>query len=119
MKLFFAVLTAGCVGIAPQVSASENLKLGSKSFTESVVLAEIAVSLAQDTGVSTEHKRELGGTQFLFKALQTLFAILRQRYRVTAQRQHFGQGLTNCVFVLDHQYVGNRFFFLRGNFLGF
>jgi osmoprotectant transport system permease protein len=44
--------------------------VGSKKFTESVVLGEIATQLIRNAGVDANHRRELGGTRILFNALQ-------------------------------------------------
>ncbi len=46
------------------------IRVGSKSFTESVILGEILCTLANSTGCEVEHKSELGGTQILWQALQ-------------------------------------------------
>lgn len=46
------------------------VKVGSKKFTESVILSEIATQLARSRGVAAEHRRELGGTRILFEALE-------------------------------------------------
>ncbi len=43
--------------------------VGSKAFTESVILGEVLVYLARDVNVEVEHRRQLGGTQILWKAL--------------------------------------------------
>lgn len=45
--------------------------IGSKSFTESVILGEVLSHLVRSTGARTEHRAELGGTQILWQALQT------------------------------------------------
>ena len=45
------------------------LRVGSKQFTESVVLGEIVAQLGRHAGAQVEHRRELGGTQILFNAL--------------------------------------------------
>jgi osmoprotectant transport system permease protein len=45
------------------------LRVGSKVFTESVILGELATQLAQNTGADVGHRRELGGTQIVWKAL--------------------------------------------------
>jgi osmoprotectant transport system permease protein len=45
------------------------VRIGSKSFTESVILGEMLVVLASQTGANVEHRSELGGTQFLWQAL--------------------------------------------------
>ena len=46
-----------------------SVAVGSKKFTESVILGEMLALLAQDAGADAVHRRELGGTQILFKAL--------------------------------------------------
>ncbi|MEZ4647797.1 MAG: glycine betaine ABC transporter substrate-binding protein [Candidatus Eisenbacteria bacterium] len=43
--------------------------VGSKKFTESVVLGEIAVRVLSESGIRAEHRRELGGTRILWGAL--------------------------------------------------
>ncbi|HEX5960545.1 MAG TPA: glycine betaine ABC transporter substrate-binding protein [Rhodanobacteraceae bacterium] len=43
--------------------------IGSKNFTESVVLGEIARLAAREHGVTVEHRRSLGGTRILWRAL--------------------------------------------------
>jgi osmoprotectant transport system permease protein len=47
-----------------------SVRIGSKVFTESVILGEIAKDLILDAGVPARHRRELGGTQVLFHALE-------------------------------------------------
>ena len=46
------------------------LAVGSKQFTESVILGEIAVQTLAMAGLPAEHRRELGGTRVLFEALR-------------------------------------------------
>jgi osmoprotectant transport system permease protein len=46
------------------------VRVGSKTFTESVILGEIASGLIREAGVPALHRRELGGTQVLFHALE-------------------------------------------------
>jgi osmoprotectant transport system permease protein len=43
--------------------------IGSKNFTESVILGEIATSLARKANLPVEHRRQLGGTRILWDAL--------------------------------------------------
>jgi osmoprotectant transport system permease protein len=50
-------------------AAQKPVVVGSKKFTESVVLGEIATQLAASTGAAAEHRRELGGTRILYEAL--------------------------------------------------
>ncbi|HEX4386764.1 MAG TPA: glycine betaine ABC transporter substrate-binding protein [Myxococcales bacterium] len=43
--------------------------VGSKQFTESVILGEIARQTLQEAGIDAAHRRELGGTRVLWDAL--------------------------------------------------
>ncbi|HEX9102622.1 MAG TPA: glycine betaine ABC transporter substrate-binding protein, partial [Polyangia bacterium] len=56
------VLGAGCHGSRPLV-------VGSKKFTESVLLGELATRLLVDGGVPARHEAQLGGTRVLWDAL--------------------------------------------------
>ena len=47
------------------------IRVGSKVFTESVILGEIGQDLIREAGVAALHRRELGGTQVLFHALES------------------------------------------------
>jgi osmoprotectant transport system permease protein len=47
-----------------------DVRIGSKVFTESVILGEMARQVIAEAGVSARHQRELGGTQILFHALE-------------------------------------------------
>lgn len=46
-----------------------SITIGSKAFTESVILGEVLRHLAQQTGVEVNHQRQLGGTRVLWNAL--------------------------------------------------
>ena len=61
-----AVVAAGMLGAGPPAT----VRVGSKTFTESVILGEIAGQLMRDDGIKVVHRRELGGTQVLFHALE-------------------------------------------------
>ncbi len=56
---------------ATQITMAESPKIsvGSKAFTESVVLGELISHLARERGAKVEHLAELGGTQFLWQAM--------------------------------------------------
>jgi osmoprotectant transport system permease protein len=45
------------------------VQIGSKAFTESVIVAEMATQLARSAGIETVHRRELGGSRILWDAL--------------------------------------------------
>ena len=51
------------------VVEGQHVAVGSKKFTESVILGEVQVQLAEDRGATVEHRRELGGTRVLWGAL--------------------------------------------------
>lgn len=55
--------------IAPTLGASP-IRIGSKQFTESVILGEVARLSARQAGIDAQHQRELGGTSILWRALQ-------------------------------------------------
>ncbi|HTL29093.1 MAG TPA: glycine betaine ABC transporter substrate-binding protein [Tepidisphaeraceae bacterium] len=57
------------VAFAAKPQAAEKVVVGSKAFTESVILGEIARELAQTAGASATHQRQLGGTRVLWNAL--------------------------------------------------
>ncbi|MCP4040233.1 MAG: amino acid ABC transporter permease, partial [bacterium] len=72
-RVFAGLLAAtSIVALEPlAASASEaSLKVGSKSFTESVVLGELLRIRAGSEGIRVEHRRELGGSRILFEALR-------------------------------------------------
>src|SRR5216110_4140465 len=52
-------------------SASEQVQIGSKKFTESYVLGEIAKRTLTDAGISAEHRQGMGGTIILWQALRS------------------------------------------------
>ena len=49
--------------------AGAAVRVGSKVFTESVILGEIVTGLLRQRGTPAEHRRQLGGTQILYRAL--------------------------------------------------
>lgn len=54
--------------LLPQ-SQNNPFVIGSKKFTESVILGEIASGMARPVNANTIHKREIGGTRVLWEAL--------------------------------------------------
>lgn len=60
------VLTVGC---APADEAVPHVAVGSKTFTESIVLGEMIALLAAHGGADAEHRRQLGGTRILWEGL--------------------------------------------------
>jgi osmoprotectant transport system permease protein len=66
-------MTPGMVLVLALVVGADDgppaIRIGSKTFTESVILGEIGKWLISDAGAKVVHLRELGGTQVLFHAL--------------------------------------------------
>jgi len=61
---FCALLTYPAFSETP-----ESITLGSKGFTESVILGEMLRHLTRQTGIEAQHQRQLGGTSVLWNAL--------------------------------------------------
>src|SRR5881394_376691 len=51
-------------------SSAADVVIGSKKFTESYVLGEIAKGILSDAGIPTEHRQGMGGTIILWEALR-------------------------------------------------
>jgi len=62
-----AIVLGGC--LLPTRSVAQEVTVGSKAFTEGVILGEIVTQLARSSGAAAVHRRELGGTQVLWNAL--------------------------------------------------
>ncbi|WP_442755940.1 glycine betaine ABC transporter substrate-binding protein [Methylocystis sp. JAN1] len=54
---------------ASSSGAGEEIRIGSKKFTESVILADLAAGLSTAAGARVSHRQELGGTRLLWDAL--------------------------------------------------
>jgi osmoprotectant transport system permease protein len=61
-------LLAGLASMTCRTVPGE-VRVGSKKFTESVVLGEIATQVLRGAGLRAEHRAQLGGTQVLWHAL--------------------------------------------------
>ncbi|MEN8221300.1 MAG: glycine betaine ABC transporter substrate-binding protein [Pseudomonadota bacterium] len=73
------------------LSAADNLtvKIGSKIHTESVILGEFVTHLVNHVGGKAIHRRELGGTQVLWKALLRGDIDIYSEYTGTMTRELF------------------------------
>lgn len=56
--------------VTPLSCRRADVRVGSKAFTESVVLGEILADLARNKGKTTDHYRQMGGTKLVYGALQ-------------------------------------------------
>jgi osmoprotectant transport system permease protein len=71
VRLAVPLALVACVALAGDAVASEPLRVGSKRFTESYILAEIAVQTARAGGApDAVHVEGLGGTAIAFEALE-------------------------------------------------
>ncbi len=61
------VLAGACLAQTADVVSPS---VGSKNFTESVILGEIAAGLARNIDTTVSHRRQLGGTRILWRALE-------------------------------------------------
>jgi len=64
----FACVMASAAWAAP-ATQPVRVTVASKTFTESVILGEIAAQMARSTGAQVTHKSQLGGTRLVFNAL--------------------------------------------------
>jgi osmoprotectant transport system permease protein len=64
-----SVLLCAVAVLTPICSAAATVRVGSKVFTESVVLGECATQLGRDAGLDMVYRNQLGGTRVLWDAL--------------------------------------------------
>lgn len=64
LYILIIVIAAGCKN-----KDNNKILIGSKKFTESVILGDIITELAKANSLNSEHKKELGGTRILWGAL--------------------------------------------------
>lgn len=106
--VFLLILTLSHAGWAAEPPA---VIIGSKKFTESVILGELAAHLLQSSGTPTRHRRELGGTQILWHALRKGEIDIYPEYTGTLREEilsgvrHIGRDLTALRQVLARQGV--------------
>jgi osmoprotectant transport system permease protein len=93
-----AVLLIVALSGVPQSTAyaeDEPVVIGSKTFTESVILGELLRQLAASTGADAIHRRELGGTRVLWGALNSGDIDAYPEYTGTISQEIFaGKGIT-------------------------
>src|SRR5947209_1826590 len=68
--LLSLLLLSAWPATAQSAPEKPKIRIGSKAFTEGVILGEILAALARDAGAEVVHKDQLGGTQILWKALK-------------------------------------------------
>jgi osmoprotectant transport system permease protein len=79
---------------SPTYASTHEIKIGSKKFTESVILAEIVAQLAHSAGAQPVHVKELGGTRVLWNSLVKGAIDIYPEYTGTLTQEIFaGQGI--------------------------
>jgi osmoprotectant transport system permease protein len=79
-------------GGAAAASGAGPVRIGSKAFTESIVVADVAAELARAAGAEVEHRRALGGTRVLWEALRRGEIDAYPDYTGTLAREILGAG---------------------------
>jgi osmoprotectant transport system permease protein len=64
-----ALTLVSLASLAATPPPSALVRVGSKAFTESVILGDIVAGQLRSDGIASEHRRELGGTRILWNAL--------------------------------------------------
>ena len=70
MRVIDHIGLVGLIGLLTHAANAEPILIGSKKFTESYVLAEIAKRSFENAGLTTEHRQGMGGTIILWQALK-------------------------------------------------
>jgi osmoprotectant transport system permease protein len=87
MRLLHALFTIAPLLLAALPAAADELVIGSKRFTESYLLGEIAAQAAQAAGQKSVHRQGLGNTAILFEALKAGSIHLYPDYTGTVARE--------------------------------
>ena len=70
VALVLLVIAGWTVTTSASASDSKPMRVGSKRFVESYILAEMITQLVRQQGVSAQHEQGLGGTAVVFRALE-------------------------------------------------
>jgi osmoprotectant transport system permease protein len=82
---FAFLVRQGAAGVAPHA-----IVVGSKAFTESVILGDIVQQSLERSGLEAEHRRQLGGSRVLFDALRAGQIDIYPEYRGTLYQELLG-----------------------------
>ncbi|MBD3383413.1 ABC transporter permease subunit [candidate division KSB1 bacterium] len=85
------------ITVHPLMPQTENttIIIGSKKFTENIILGDIVAHLAHDSGYEIRHRKQLGGTRILWKALTGGDIDIYPEYTGTIRKEIFhNQGLS-------------------------
>ena len=88
-RLVLVILGLLFLAWVPLQRSEQAISVGSKKFTESVILGEVVTQLTEHAGQPAKHFRELGGTTLLFNALQSGEISVYPEYTGTIQQELF------------------------------
>ena len=77
------------------LAAIDHVRIGSKSFTESVILGELVNYTVQNTGQPSIHRQAMGGTRLLWNALKNGEIDIYPEYTGTITQEIFSTELIN------------------------
>lgn len=103
-RLFVTLLMCGLsyAALAANSSNQPIVVVGSKTFTESVILGDIAADIARRAGARVRERRELGGTRVLWDALRHGDIDVYAEYTGTLAREIFaGRNLPDTRVALE------------------
>jgi osmoprotectant transport system permease protein len=63
------IVTSMHLYIPSYAHSASQIKVGSKAFTESVIIGDLITQLAESAGTEVKHRKQLGGTRVLWDAL--------------------------------------------------
>lgn len=86
-----------CMALLAHAPAGEPVRVGSKKFTESVVLGEVLTQLIDSSGTPAQHLREVGGTRVLWDALRSDQIDLYVEYTGTLREELLQQPAPSTV----------------------
>ncbi len=93
-RLIAVCLLCAVSALPAAADDTATVRIGSKAFTESVILAEIAAHLAENAGLEAEHTEGLGRTRLLWEALLAGQIDVYPEYTGTMSQEIFaGQGI--------------------------
>lgn len=96
--------------VVAQTNIEKELVIGSKNFTENIILAEIATQLVRAIEIDVSHKSNLGGSRILWTALQTGEIAAYPEYTGTLNKEIFSdkkiETFSQLEKILEHLDVG-------------
>ncbi|MCG8449408.1 MAG: ABC transporter permease subunit [Pirellulales bacterium] len=93
-RVALLVLLLLVIAFAPLSFREAGIKVGSKKFTESVILGEMVKLLAEDAQVPTTHYQELGGTRLVFDSLLNGDIDIYPEYTGTIAQEILGEDVS-------------------------